>query len=295
MYSSFNYRARVIADEIAETSHQDAQRAANRSTQLQRLAARFEAFQTAQAHKQAERETESRSAENAREKAYAEGETNNGATRGALAHNDTTATPWYDVLGQAVNSTAFFSRHPAGAGPSGKANNMLGRGRDGQNDKNPLQDEQNDHGQADSRHQTTSSLLPSTHHRPSVGTPAQAQWAANGAVRHANATHDVDAGDTHWPADRLVDFIVSRVAAFCAEPAVFARGAWHITVSLDAALPGCVLSVALSHFDLTLRFETKKDSARQLLLQHAATLRNRLQAQLQAKQTYPRGIDIIVT
>ncbi len=143
----------------------------------------------------------------------------------------------------------------------------------------------------------------STSTSTSVPAPAPADTAATAApaVRAFAMTHAAppvafaSSGSSLGDApSAVIDGIVSRLADFCADPAVFERGAWHVTVPLQTVLPDCVLHVALSHFDLTLRFETSSDSARNVLLQHASTLRDRLTALLKAKRTTPRGIEIIV-
>lgn len=116
------------------------------------------------------------------------------------------------------------------------------------------------------------------------GTPAAAVSAVSAP---ANATQDVP---------RLVESIVSQVADFCSNPAVLARGSWHITIPIDPALlPACTLSLALSHFDLTLRFDTTDERSRQLILKHAATLRESLEQVMQTRFDAPRSIEIIVT
>lgn len=114
-------------------------------------------------------------------------------------------------------------------------------------------------------------------------------------TRTAAPLAETASGTVVADAPPFIDGIVSRLADFCADPAVFERGAWHVTVPLQNVLSDCVLHVALSHFDLTLRFETSSDSVKNVLLQHASTLRDRLTALLKAKQTTPRGIEIIVT
>ena len=95
--------------------------------------------------------------------------------------------------------------------------------------------------------------------------------------------------------DRLVESIVAQVADFCSNPAVLERGDWHITIPIDSALlPGCTLTLTLSRFDLTLRFDTSDERSRQLILRHAMRLRESLQQVMQARFEASRGIEISV-
>jgi type III secretion control protein HpaP len=97
-------------------------------------------------------------------------------------------------------------------------------------------------------------------------------------------------------AQQFVESIVAQVADFCSNPAVLTRGSWHITIPIAPhLLPVCTLSLTLSHFDLTLRFDTSEERSRQLILQHAATLRESLERVLQSQFDTPRSIEIIVT
>jgi type III secretion control protein HpaP len=97
------------------------------------------------------------------------------------------------------------------------------------------------------------------------------------------------------PLAQLVDFIVSSVADFYSSPAMLDSGNWSLTLSIDsAALPGCTLSLALSYFDLTLRFDTTNESSRQLILEHTDLLRARLEELFKTQPAAPRGIEIIV-
>jgi type III secretion control protein HpaP len=94
---------------------------------------------------------------------------------------------------------------------------------------------------------------------------------------------------------RFIESIVAQVADFCSNPAVLARGYWHITIPIDAALlPGCSLSLTLSYFDLTLRFDTTVEASRHLILQHVATLRESLQVLMKSRSDDSRNIEIIV-
>jgi type III secretion control protein HpaP len=94
---------------------------------------------------------------------------------------------------------------------------------------------------------------------------------------------------------RLIESIVAQVANFCSNPAVLARGQWHITIPIDTELlPDCSLSLTLSYFDLTLRFETTDERSRQLILQHVTTLRESLQALMESRSDEPRNIEITV-
>lgn len=94
---------------------------------------------------------------------------------------------------------------------------------------------------------------------------------------------------------RLIESIVAQVADFCSNPAVLARGQWHITIPIDTELlPGCSLSLTLSYFDLALRFETTDERSRQLILQDVTTLRESLQALMESRSDDPINIEIIV-
>lgn len=92
----------------------------------------------------------------------------------------------------------------------------------------------------------------------------------------------------------LADYLASRVADFCTDPAVLAQGHWTMRLTLDPTiLPDCALSLTLSYFDLTLRFETNHASSRQLVLHHADMLKRRLES-LIAQHDAPRTVDIVV-
>ncbi|VWB18602.1 type III secretion system protein SctP [Burkholderia latens] len=96
--------------------------------------------------------------------------------------------------------------------------------------------------------------------------------------------------------NRFVDSIVAEVSDFCANPIVFESGDWQITIPIDPALlPGCTLSLALSHFQLTLRFDTTDARSRELISQHAATLRTSLEEVMQSRFDGARSVEIIVT
>lgn len=96
--------------------------------------------------------------------------------------------------------------------------------------------------------------------------------------------------------NRFVDSIVAEVSDFCANPIVFESGDWQITIPIDPALlPGCTLSVALSHFQLTLRFDTTDARSRALISQHAETLRTSLEEVMQSRFDGARSVEIIVT
>jgi type III secretion control protein HpaP len=94
----------------------------------------------------------------------------------------------------------------------------------------------------------------------------------------------------------FVESIVAQVADFCSNPAVLTRGAWHITIPIAPhLLPACTLSLTLSHFDLTLRFDTTEERSQQLILQHAAMLTDSLEQVMQSRFDTPRNIEVIVT
>lgn len=91
----------------------------------------------------------------------------------------------------------------------------------------------------------------------------------------------------------LADYLASRVADFCTDPAVLAQGHWTMRLTLDPAiLPDCALSLTLSYFDLTLRFDTNDASSRQLVLHHADVLKRRLE-NLLAQHDAPRAVEIL--
>ncbi|TKC86943.1 hypothetical protein FAZ69_20185 [Trinickia terrae] len=95
---------------------------------------------------------------------------------------------------------------------------------------------------------------------------------------------------------RLVESIVCQVADFCSNPAVLERGDWRITLPIDSPLlPDCKLSLALSRFELALRFDTSDERSRQLILQHATTLRDSLGRVMQTRFDAAHSIEIIVT
>lgn len=124
--------------------------------------------------------------------------------------------------------------------------------------------------------------------------------AAHGS--HASARYRAPVTAVEAPARaanharQFVESIVAQVADFCSNPAVLTGGSWHITIPVSPQLlPACTLSLTLSHFDLTLRFDTTEDRSRQLILQHAATLRESLEQVMQSRFDTPRNIEIIVT
>ncbi|WDR97698.1 type III secretion system protein SctP [Burkholderia ambifaria] len=96
--------------------------------------------------------------------------------------------------------------------------------------------------------------------------------------------------------NRFVDSIVAEVSDFCANPIVLESGDWQLTIPIDPALlPGCTLNLALSHFQLTLRFDTTDERSRELISQHATTLRESLEEVMQSRFDGTRSVEIIVT
>ncbi|MBR8347647.1 type III secretion system protein SctP [Burkholderia ambifaria] len=96
--------------------------------------------------------------------------------------------------------------------------------------------------------------------------------------------------------NRFVDSIVAEVSDFCANPIVVESGDWQLTIPIDPALlPGCTLNLALSHFQLTLRFDTTDERSRELISQHATTLRESLEEVMQSRFDGTRSVEIIVT
>lgn len=80
---------------------------------------------------------------------------------------------------------------------------------------------------------------------------------------------------------RLAEYLMGRIADFCSDPGVLKRGNWDIQIPIDPALmPGCTLRLGLSHFDLTLRFDTTDAQTKQLISHHCETLKMHLDALL---------------
>jgi type III secretion control protein HpaP len=130
------------------------------------------------------------------------------------------------------------------------------------------------------------------------GPPQTTQLAkpAHGRVEAAAAAQAIGGSPGATQPNPLLDSVVSSVAEFCANPAVFSSSPWRISVPLDRALlPGCALSLTLSDFDLTLRFSTNDTASQQLILKHADTLRERLESLPSLQQDTPLRIAIIVT
>jgi hypothetical protein len=126
---------------------------------------------------------------------------------------------------------------------------------------------------------------------PPLPTPPVPPPAPREALR-AQPVSGVERDGMH----RLFESIVAEVAEFCAHPIVVQSGNWQITIPIDPALlPGCTLSLALSHFQLTLRFETTLESSRQLISAHVATLRATLEQLMQSRLDGTRSVEIIVT
>jgi len=90
----------------------------------------------------------------------------------------------------------------------------------------------------------------------------------------------------------LMQFLATRVVDFCSDEAIVEHGSWTIRIKLDPALlPDCTLELGLSHFDLTLRFETDEESTRKLICRHEDDLKQKLAALLQQMDT-PREVSI---
>lgn len=135
--------------------------------------------------------------------------------------------------------------------------------------------------------------------QPAAPTPAQPAKPAqprHARVDAAPAALSIGALNQGAQPDPLIDSIVSSVADFCANPAVFSASPWQLTVPLDPALlPGTQLTLVLSHFALTLRFATTEPASQDLILQHADALRQSLEALPTLHQDTPRAIEIVVT
>lgn len=92
----------------------------------------------------------------------------------------------------------------------------------------------------------------------------------------------------------LLDYLANRVVDFCSDAAVLAQGHWTMRLTLDPTiLPDCTLSLTLSYFDLTLRFDTGDATSRQLVLHHADILERRLETLL-TQHDAPRAVEIVV-
>jgi hypothetical protein len=125
--------------------------------------------------------------------------------------------------------------------------------------------------------------------------PVRATRPPDADTAHAVAAIQAPASAQH-DVHRLVESIVAEVTEFCANPVVLQSGNWQITIPIDPTLlPACTLSLALSYFDLTLRFETTDEGSRQLILQHAATLRESLEQVMQSRFEGARSVEINVT
>ena len=88
-------------------------------------------------------------------------------------------------------------------------------------------------------------------------------------------------------AELVADRLAERIARFCTGPALeHAGGRWEVVVELDPAiLPRTRLHLLLSDGTLSLRFDTRDAGARQLICDHGAALRGRLEARLGAHIT----------
>jgi len=93
---------------------------------------------------------------------------------------------------------------------------------------------------------------------------------------------------------QLIQFLATRVADFCCDEAICAHGNWTIRIPIaPTLLRSCVLYLSLSHFELTLRFETPDDTTRHLILSHSKILQNHLD-QLLEQHDAPRDVEITV-
>ena len=88
--------------------------------------------------------------------------------------------------------------------------------------------------------------------------------------------------------------VAQEVAAFCGDPAIAGAGNWEVQLPLDGAIfPDTMLYLSLSHFTLSLRFDTQSTQVRQLVLQYSALLERELDALLRASNA-PRDIELTV-
>jgi type III secretion control protein HpaP len=92
----------------------------------------------------------------------------------------------------------------------------------------------------------------------------------------------------------LARSLANEVAAFCADPAVGGAGNWDVQMPLDRSiLPDTTLYLALSPFQLSLRFDTSSIEVKTLLLHHSTMLERELDSLLRAWST-PRDIELMV-
>lgn len=136
--------------------------------------------------------------------------------------------------------------------------------------------------------------MPAAPHAPRVQAAREPQRPEAGGTRAVVAVRAP--ARTGQDMNRFVDSIVAEVSDFCANPIVFESGDWQITIPIDPALlPGCTLNLALSHFQLTLRFDTTDARSRELISQHAATLHTSVEEVMQSRFDGARSVEIIVT
>jgi len=134
-----------------------------------------------------------------------------------------------------------------------------------------------------------------------------------GGREPASGAADTDIGDDEalgpevaqaaWPvvnevsrvADAFAVMLVSlarEIAAFCAVPSISQGGQWEAHVPLDErSFPHTTLHLALSPFALSLRFDCRDPTVRQLLCDHEAALKREL-GKLMEAWGEPRVIEI---
>ncbi|HEV3104151.1 MAG TPA: type III secretion system protein SctP [Trinickia sp.] len=170
-----------------------------------------------------------------------------------------------------------------------------GSGDSGQSDQSGQSGESGDSDASGSHCDRSFEWFASTEARLALAA-AHAAFAARGAAPRAGTVSAAAPVDAPRDARKFIESIVSQVADFSSNPAVLARGEWHITVPIDPALlPDCTLSLTLSYFDLRLRFDTASERSRQLILLHETALRKSLEQVVQSRFDAPRSIEITVT
>ncbi|AIO69969.1 type III secretion system protein SctP [Burkholderia oklahomensis] len=76
---------------------------------------------------------------------------------------------------------------------------------------------------------------------------------------------------------RVVGMLAREIGAFCGDRAIASAGNWEVQLTLDPELlPHTTLFLALSRFDIRLRFDVSDRETRDLLLAHSAQLEREL-------------------
>jgi type III secretion control protein HpaP len=298
---AFNpYRARVLPPPTDTHDHHANTHNASSSRQLRRQAALFDRYRQLTGAAQQDGDADAH-AGNVDDAPHAD----DGGSADAAAHEHSPALAMHDGANGYLSVDGFV---PYLALPG---DTEQGSSRDDQSQQQHEHDDGRHGGQHDNSGQQQPAARPKA--APAANPPTAARDVCAGGVAGslaaplyhsdprlfaraspANAAAAVTPHDAqHAP---LVDYLVSTLADFCSNSAVHARGVWQLTIALDPQhLPECQLHLALSHFDLSLRFETASNDARQLISLHAAPLRVSLASLL--KQSAPeltRSIEIII-